>query len=62
MKTIVSILLGIILFNACSHQKEVSYFALEDHTFEESCAHFDSCYRASHPEKFNNDIVIIDTD
>lgn len=57
MKTIVSILLGILIFSACSQQKAVTHFSLEDHSFEEACVYFDSCYRANHPEKFNIDVV-----
>lgn len=29
-----------------------THFALEDHSFEESCVYFDSCHRATHPELY----------
>lgn len=58
MKTLITIILGIILFSSCVHQKEITHFAIEDHTFEEACIYFDSTYRANHPEEFN--VVIVD--
>jgi len=51
-KIFLVIIICISLFSCISQKetikKEPSYFALEDHTFEETCAYFDSCYKAYH--------------
>jgi len=54
MKKILFIILVSITLLSCVATKKPSntltHFALEDHTFEESCAYFDSCYRANNLE------------
>lgn len=59
---LITILLSVLSYSCIStkttqlNESTETHFALEDHTFEESCVYFDSCHRVTHPELY--DIVI----